>query len=165
MNNNSALKTNAEQQIKLIIQQQDFVLADEVDWLEQQNLEDGATVTFCGRVRQNNLASQVTLLTIEHYPGMTEKTIKDIITQAKLRWRLNRVSVIHRIGKLRVGEQIVFVGTTSLHRQDAYAANEYIMDFLKVKAPFWKKETTQQGENWLDAKQSDNIKAERWKSN
>jgi molybdopterin synthase catalytic subunit len=164
MDSNSELTTSTEQQIKVIIQQQDFVLADEVDWLEQQNLEDGATVTFCGRVRQNNLANRVTGLTIEHYPGMTEKTIKDIIIQAQLRWHINRVSVIHRIGKLRVGEQIVFVGTTSLHRQDAYAANEFIMDFLKVNAPFWKKETTQQGETWLDAKQSDNIKAKHWKS-
>ena len=164
MDNNSNHTALAEQQIKIIIQPHDFILADEVNWLEQENLEDGATVTFCGRVRQQNLGSQVTGLSIEHYPGMTEIVIGEIIAHAKLRWRINRVAVIHRIGKLKVGEQIVFVGTTSLHRQDAYAANQYIMDFLKVKAPFWKKETTPQGDTWLTAQQNDNDKAELWKN-
>ncbi len=162
MNKNVDLQDVNTSQIKLNIQQDDFVITDEINWLEQQNQQDGATVTFCGRVRQNNLDSQVTGLTIEHYPGMTEKTITDIIAQAKLRWRIHRVSVIHRVGKLQVGDQIVFVGTTALHRQDAYAANQFIMDFLKVKAPFWKKESTTSGDRWLAAKQSDENQAMAW---
>ncbi|MBU2893325.1 molybdopterin synthase catalytic subunit MoaE [Colwellia sp. D2M02] len=166
------------------IQQQDFSLADEVALLEQDNAIDGAVVTFTGRVRNQNNGNHVTGLTLEHYPGMTEKTIIAIIATAKERWNIGRVKVIHRIGQLNIGEQIVFVGVTSKHRQDAFAANEFIMDFLKVKAPFWKKErvvtrtdssnsthetkintktdTKIETEQWLDAKDSDNNKAQTW---
>ena len=165
MHQNSTSPKITDPQIKLKIQQDDFDLTNEINWLEQNNHQDGAIVTFCGRVRQSNLDSQVTGLTIEHYPSMTKKTIREIIDQAQLRWRINRISVIHRVGKLKVGDQIVFVGTSSLHRQDAYAANEFIMDFLKVKAPFWKKETTPNGDRWLDAKQTDQNKAMTWKQN
>jgi len=153
---------NLDNSIKLSIQNQDFIIADEITWLEQDNTDDGATVTFCGRVRQSNLNKQVFGLFLEHYPGMTEKTISDIIKKAQKKWKIGRISVIHRIGQLNVGEQIVFVGVTSPHRKDAYAANEFIMDFLKVQAPFWKKELTAEGETWLDAKQSDQDKAELW---
>jgi len=149
--------------VKVIVQSYDFIDANEVNWLEQDNYEDGATVTFCGRVRQSNLNKQVFGLFLEHYPGMTEKTINDIIRQAQAKWEIGRVSVIHRIGQLNVGEQIVFVGVTSPHRKDAYAANEFIMDFLKVQAPFWKKELTTEGETWLNAKQTDEDKAELWR--
>ena len=151
---------------EISIQTKDFSLADEVSLLEKDNLTDGAVVTFTGRVRNNNNGNSVTSLTLEHYPGMTEKSLAKIINQAKEQWRIGRVKVIHRIGELHIGEHIVFVGVTSKHRQDAFAANEFIMDYLKVKAPFWKKEQiTEAGktsENWLDAKTSDTDKAELW---
>jgi len=150
--------------IKVRVQTEDFCIADEIDALEKDNNQDGATVTFCGRVRQKNLGEEVSSLFLEHYPGMTEKAINEIIVQAKAQWDINRITVIHRVGELTVGEQIVFVGVTSPHRIDAYAANEFIMDFLKVKAPFWKKELTEQGEKWLDAKESDENKAAEWDS-
>ena len=151
---------------EISIQTNDFSLADEVALLEEDNLTDGAVVTFTGRVRNNNNGNAVTTLTLEHYPGMTEKSLAKIIMQAKERWQIGRVKVIHRIGELSIGDQIVFVGVTSKHRQDAFAANEFIMDYLKVKAPFWKKEQiTDKGktsENWLDAKNSDTDKADLW---
>jgi len=151
---------------EISIQADDFSLADEVALLEKDNVTDGAVVTFTGRVRNNNNGNSVTTLTLEHYPGMTEKSLAKIIIQAKERWNIGRVKVIHRIGELNIGDQIVFVGVTSKHRQDAFAANEFIMDYLKVKAPFWKKEQItddgQTSENWLDAKNSDNDKADLW---
>lgn len=147
------------------IQAEDFNLVDEITLLEQNNDSDGALTTFTGRVRNKNLGDQVTALHLEHYPGMTEKLLLNIIEQAQTKWAINRVKVIHRIGTLSVGEQIVFVGVTSLHRGDAFAACEFIMDYLKVSAPFWKKEMTAQGERWLDAKQSDKNKAKNWSSN
>jgi molybdopterin synthase catalytic subunit len=147
---------------EISIQAKDFDHGVEVALLEEDNLEDGAVVTFSGRVRNNNLGLQVKGLFLEHYPDMTEKLLADIIETAKQRWNIGRVKVIHRIGQLVIGEQIVFVGVTSKHRQDAFAANEFILDFLKVKAPFWKKELTELGEAWLDAKSSDKEKAQKW---
>lgn len=147
---------------EISIQTIDFSLSDEVALLEQDNAIDGAIVTFTGRVRNQNEGESVTSLTLEHYPGMTEKSLATIIKQAKDRWRIGRVKVIHRVGELFIGEQIVFVGVTSKHRQDAFAANEFIMDYLKVQAPFWKKEANKNGVNWLDAKSSDESKAATW---
>ena len=147
---------------EISIQTDDFSLADEVALLEQDNAVDGAVVTFTGRVRNKNEGKDVTSLTLEHYPGMTEKSLSKIIATAKERWRIGRVKVIHRVGELFIGDQIVFVGVTSKHRQDAFAANEFIMDYLKVQAPFWKKELTEQGEKWLDAKSTDTNKAQQW---
>lgn len=159
---------------EISIQADDFSLADEVALLEKDNVSDGAVVTFTGRVRNNNNGNSVTSLTLEHYPGMTEKSLAKIIIEAKERWQIGRVKVIHRIGELHIGDQIVFVGVTSKHRKDAFAANEFIMDYLKVKAPFWKKEkivtpstavgdkTQEMSESWLDAKNSDTNKAELW---
>lgn len=148
--------------VRVCIQAQDFNLADEVALLEQNNLEDGAVVTFSGRVRNKNLGLNVKGLTLEHYPGMTEKSLEKIIDTALSRWSIGRVCVIHRIGQLFLGEQIVFVGVTSKHRQDAFSAAEFIMDFLKVEAPFWKKELTDEGEKWLDARTIDTNKAKEW---
>ncbi len=147
---------------EISIQQADFNLADEVAMLEDNNHADGAVVTFTGRVRNHNNGANVTALTLEHYPVMTKKLLAEIIMQARKRWDIGRVKVIHRIGTLTLGEQIVFVGVTSKHRKDAFAANEFIMDYLKVKAPFWKKEQSSTGEKWLDAKQSDSEKAQLW---
>ncbi len=147
---------------EISIQTDDFSLADEVTLLEQDNAIDGAVVTFTGRVRNQNEGKNVTSLTLEHYPGMTEKSLEKIISTAKERWRIGRVKVIHRVGELHIGDQIVFVGVTSKHRKDAFAANEFIMDYLKVQAPFWKKEACEEGSNWLDAKLSDENKAAKW---
>ncbi len=147
---------------EILIQTADFSLADEVTLLEKDNAIDGAVVTFTGRVRNNNEGKEVTSLTLEHYPGMTEKSLAKIITEAKERWCIGRVKVIHRVGELFLGDQIVFVGVTSKHRQDAFAANEFIMDYLKVQAPFWKKEASKEGVNWLEAKTSDENKAAKW---
>jgi len=144
------------------VQANDFSLATEVAQLEQDNLSDGAVVTFTGRVRNNNNGAKVISLTLEHYPGMTERALDKIILTAKNRWDIGRVRIIHRIGELNLGEQIVFVGVTSIHRKEAFSAAEYIMDFLKVKAPFWKKELTEDGEKWLDARISDQNKAQDW---
>ncbi|MDN3651900.1 molybdopterin synthase catalytic subunit MoaE [Thalassotalea ponticola] len=148
--------------IQVSVQQADFDYALEVEKLEADNNNDGALVTFVGRVRNRNDGENIRQLTLEHYPGMTEKSLQAIAEQACERWQLGRVSVIHRYGCLNVGEKIVFVGVTSAHRQDAYHANEFIMDYLKVKAPFWKKETTEQHERWVEAKGSDQIKATTW---
>jgi len=148
--------------IKVSVQTEDFSLNDEVELLEQDNPIDGAVVTFSGRVRNANLGKTVTGLYLEHYPGMTEKSLQKIIKQAEEQWSIGRVTVIHRIGELLVGDQIVFVGVTSKHRQDAFAACEFIMDFLKIKAPFWKKELSNDVNEWLDAKQSDEDKASTW---
>lgn len=144
------------------IQAEDFSLAHEVNQLELDNLSDGAVVTFTGRVRDRNEGASVKSLMLEHYPGMTERSLESIIITAKERWNIGRVKIIHRIGQLNLGEQIVFVGVTSMHRKEAFAAAEFIMDFLKVKAPFWKKEQTENGEKWLDAKVSDQNKAQDW---
>lgn len=147
---------------RIIVQTADFDHGEEVNILEKNNNEDGAVVTFCGRVRNNNLGLDVKGLTLEHYPGMTEKSLQEIVNSARKKWNLGRVTIIHRVGKLLIGQQIVFVGVTCKHRGNAFAANEFIMDFLKVKAPFWKKELTSEGEKWLDSKSSDTNKADEW---
>jgi len=147
---------------RIIVQTADFDHGEEVNLLENENKEDGAVVTFCGRVRNNNLGLDVKGLTLEHYPGMTEKSLQKIVNSARKKWNLGRVTIIHRVGKLLIGQQIVFVGVTCKHRGNAFAANEFIMDFLKVKAPFWKKELTSEGEKWLDSKSSDTNKADEW---
>jgi len=157
---------NTDATVEISIQSADFNLGDEVALLEHENATDGAVVTFTGRVRDNNNGNFVSSLTLEHYPGMTEKALAKIIIEARERWNIGRVKVIHRIGELHVGDQIVFVGVTSKHRHDAFAANEFIMDYLKVKAPFWKKEKITENnassEQWIDAKDSDNNKANKW---
>lgn len=143
------------------IQQEDFSVATEHQRLDDCH-GDGAIVTFVGKVRDMNLGSQVTALTLEHYPGMTEKALSAIIDEAKQRWSLTHVRVIHRVGLLEIGEKIVFVGVTSGHRKAAFEACEFIMDYLKTRAPFWKKERIEQGERWIEAKESDSTEAQRW---
>jgi len=147
---------------EISIQTEDFNLTDEVALLEHNNSTDGAIVTFTGRVRNMNDGKNISSLTLEHYPIMTEKSLAKIIATAKTRWNIGRVKIIHRVGKLSIGEQIVFVGVTSQHRHSAFAANEFIMDHLKVEAPFWKKENYLNGEQWLSAKESDKQKAKKW---
>lgn len=138
-----------------------FSMGDEYAWLSTSN-EDGAVVTFTGKVRNHNLGDSVAALTLEHYPGMTEKALQEIVDEARSRWPLQRVSVIHRTGELFPGDEIVFVGVTSAHRSSAFAAAEFIMDYLKTRAPFWKREATEQGDRWVDARDSDHQAAQRW---
>ena len=147
---------------EISIQQHDFSLADEVALLEQDNATDGAVVTFTGRVRNNNNETEVSTLTLEHYPGMTEKSLAKIITTAKERWNIGRVKVIHRIGALQVGEQIVFVGVSASHRAEAFQACDFIMDYLKSRAAFWKKETQGEQSQWVSAKEGDALSLARW---
>ena len=130
-----------------------------IKWL-YESPQDGAVVTFMGKVR--SLENQVICLTLEHYPQMTEKVLSNIIHQARDRWSINRVALVHRVGKINVNESIVFVGVSSAHRRDAFAATEFIMDVLKNEAPFWKKEQTTSGENWVEAKQSDVNALKKW---
>lgn len=146
----------------ITISEADFNAGEEIDALQASNSDDGAVVTFTGQVRQQNNNQSVSGLFLEHYPGMTEHALTKIIAQANTRWAINRIRVIHRVGQLNVGDNIVFVGVTSKHRGDAFAAAEFIMDYLKIEAPFWKKETTPQGETWLEAKQQDHDKANHW---
>ena len=145
------------------IQTGDFNPATEQEALSS-NKAAGAVVTFTGLVRDMNLGDQVGGLFLEHYPGMTEQSLQVIIDEASEKWPLQGVRVIHRVGQLYAGDRIVFVGVASAHRGAAFAACEYIMDYLKTRAPFWKKETTAHGDRWLDARESDHKAAERWKS-
>ncbi|EHM47864.1 MAG: molybdopterin synthase catalytic subunit MoaE [Yokenella regensburgei] len=138
-----------------------FSVGDEYQWLAERD-EDGAVVTFTGKVRNHNLGDSVKALTLEHYPGMTEKSLTDIVAQARERWPLGRVTVIHRIGEMWPGEEIVFVGVTSVHRGSAFAAGEFIMDYLKTQAPFWKREATPEGDRWVESRDSDKAAASRW---
>ena len=147
---------------KISIQLADFNAGEEINLLEHDNSSDGAVVTFTGRVRAQNDGETVTGLYLEHYPGMTEHALSQIISKAKSRWSIQRITVIHRIGQLAIGDNIVFVGVSSAHRKDAFAGAEFIMDFLKVDAPFWKKETRADGDMWLDAKSTDQNKASEW---
>jgi molybdopterin synthase catalytic subunit len=139
-----------------------FSVAEEYAWLSAHD-SDGAVVTFTGKVRNHNLGDSVAALTLEHYPGMTEKALAEIVADARQRWALQQVSVIHRVGALFPGDEIVFVGVSSAHRSTAFAAAEFIMDYLKTRAPFWKREATTAGERWVDARDSDHQAAERWK--
>ncbi len=144
------------------VQEQDFDLSTEVADLRSHTAEVGAIASFVGVVRDTNLASDIQAMELEHYPGMTEKSIQDIIDQACERWQIYGVTVIHRIGKLNPTDQIVLVAVSSMHRGDAFSACEFIMDYLKVNAPFWKKEHTPEGARWVDARCSDDSAAERW---
>jgi molybdopterin synthase catalytic subunit len=143
------------------VQTEDFSLSHEYEQLAQGS-EAGAVVTFIGKVRDFNQGDSVQGLSLEHYPGMTEKALADIIEQARSRWPLLKVRVIHRVGDLELGDQIVFVGVSSAHRQAAFESCEFIMDFLKTKAPFWKKEQVNDNSRWVDAREADNKATERW---
>ena len=142
------------------VQTADFSVASEYQQL-RQDASCGAVVTFSGLVRElsNNTLHSMTL---EHYPGMTEQALVAIAEQAQQRWQLGQVRVIHRVGTLKANEQIVFVGIASAHRAAAFAACEFIMDYLKNRAPFWKKEHTAAGDYWVEAKASDQQALARW---
>lgn len=130
-----------------------------IDWLSTSP-QDGAIVTFIGKVR--SFEKETVSLFLEHYAGMTEKVLTKIIAQARMRWSINKVVVIHRVGEIHANETIVFVGVSSAHRSDSFAATEFIMDLLKSEAPFWKKERTIDGDNWVTTKKSDIYALKKW---
>lgn len=144
------------------IQQADFDPGAEIAALSANDAEAGALASFVGLVRRDQHDGDVAAMTLEHYPGMTEAALAEIVAQARARWQIRRVRVIHRIGRLLPNERIVFVGVTSGHRHDAFAACEFIMDYLKTRAPFWKKEETPSGARWVDAREADDSAAARW---
>lgn len=144
------------------VQSEDFDVSREIAALRGGDARVGAVAAFVGLVRDVNDAAAVSSLTLEHYAGMTEKAIADIVEQAKLRWSVLEATVIHRVGALKPTEQIVLVAVSAAHRGEAFAACEFIMDYLKTRAPFWKKERTPDGERWVEARTSDEHKAARW---
>ena len=146
----------------ITVQTNDFNIADEYQALCGQNTETGAIVFFSGLVRDRNEGSDVTGLFLEHYPGMTERSLEDIVKQARLRWPILQVRLIHRVGQLDINDQIVFVGVSSAHREAAFDACRFIMDFLKTEAPFWKKETRTDGHHWIESQTKDQEAKTRW---
>jgi molybdopterin synthase catalytic subunit len=145
------------------IQTADFDVGAEIAALRRGNAKVGAVASFIGIVRDVNEGDAVKELALEHYPGMTEKAIEEIVGQARARWDVYEALVIHRVGTLRPTDQIVLVVVTGAHRGEAFAACEYIMDYLKTQAPFWKKEATGKGARWVEARATDDIAAERWR--
>lgn len=146
----------------VVIQQHDFDLAQEYQALRDSGSRTGAIATFTGLVRDYGDGEDVSGLFLEHYPGMTEQVIEGLIQDAGKRWDIQAARVIHRVGALKLSEQIVFVGVCSGHRSDAFAACQFIMDALKTRAPFWKKELSNQGDRWVEQKASDREQAEQW---
>jgi len=144
------------------IQTDDFDAGSEYAALRDSGAGTGAIATFTGLVRDHGDTPDVSGLFLEHYPGMTEQVIAGLIEEASLRWDVRKARVIHRVGKLLLQEQIVFVGVCSAHRADAFAACEFIMDALKTSAPFWKKELAEAGEHWVEQKASDVARGEAW---
>ena len=138
----------------------DFDAGAEIDKLRLVGV--GAIVTFSGIVRNNAESPDLIAMTLEHFPGMTEREIQNIIEQACSRWPLTAVKVIHRVGRLLPQENIVFVGTASVHRQAAFDSAAFIMDYLKTRAPFWKKEETSAGAHWVEAREIDNMALHKW---
>jgi molybdopterin synthase catalytic subunit len=146
----------------VIVQTQDFDVGFEIVQLRNARKDIGAVVSFVGQVRDLNEGGTVSQLTLEHYPGMTEKALEAIVSQAYTRWDIFDALVIHRVGTLQPTDQIVLVAVSSAHRGEAFRACEFIMDYLKTEAPFWKKEVTASGERWIDAKLSDDDARLRW---
>ena len=144
------------------VQTEDFDIAREIDVLRGRDARIGAVAAFVGLVREVNDAATVSTLTLEHYPGMTEKALAGIVAEAKTRWEIYDATVIHRVGELKPTDPIVLVAVSSAHRGEAFAACEFIMDYLKTRAPFWKKEQTPEGTRWVEARTSDDEAAARW---
>jgi len=143
------------------VQTEDFSHDQLFSWLQQGNASNGAIVTFTGLVR-DSFEHDLQYMFLEHYPGMTEKCLLKIVQQARLRWTLDNIAVIHRVGRLHVDENIVFVGVVSAHRVAAFEASQFIMDYLKKDAPFWKKEALSGKDTWVEQKQSDIDAAKHW---
>ncbi len=145
------------------VQQADFDLSTEINTFRAGRPEIGAVAAFVGLVRDVNGGSAVSGLTLEHYPAMTQKALQGIVAQAQARWEIIDALVIHRVGRLQPMDQIVLVAVASAHRGEAFHACEFIMDYLKTQAPFWKQEQTPEGARWVEPKAADDAAAERWK--
>ena len=148
--------------MKIAVQRDDFDVGVEIKRIAK-NSKIGAIASFIGLVREVNDGATVGTMTLEHYPGMTEKALAAIVEEAQSRWQVLDCTVIHRYGELKPTDQIVLVVVASGHRGDAFAACEFLMDYLKTRAPFWKKETTPEGARWVAARAADDQAAERWK--
>lgn len=146
--------------VSVSVQSEDFDINTEIEALRCGNLDVGAIVTFTGTVR--DIGGTLKTMTLEHYPGMTESELERIAQEAEKKWPLFGSRVIHRYGDLAPGDNIVLVITLSAHRRAAFEAAEFLMDFLKSKAPFWKKEETSKGANWVDARETDEAALKRW---
>ena len=146
------------------VQTGDFDLSSEVAQLRAANAGVGAVVSFVGTVRDINEGAGVSTMELEHYPGMTEKALEEIVAQAKSRWNIFDALVIHRVGPLKPLDQIVLVAVTSAHRGEAFDACEFIIDYLKTQAPFWKKEQTPHGARWVDARVTDDEALAKWQA-
>ena len=144
------------------VQTEDFDVGAELAQLRAGNAKIGAIASFVGLVRDLNENAEVSEMILEHYPAMTQKSLEGIVLQAKQRWDIYDALVIHRVGKLVPTDQIVLVAVTSAHRGEAFAACEFIMDYLKTQAPFWKKEQTASGSRWVESRESDDKAAQRW---
>jgi molybdopterin synthase catalytic subunit len=144
------------------VQTEDFDLSTEIKQLRNGDSRVGAIVAFVGTVRDQNDGSKVSSMTLEHYPEMTERSLEEIIAKAKSRWDIYDVLIIHRVGRLEIEDQIVLSAVTSAHRGEAFAACEFVMDYLKTLAPFWKKEQTDKGSRWVDARLSDDEALKKW---
>ena len=144
------------------VQTHDFDVGAEISAMRLSNPNIGAVVSFVGQVRDLNDGDNVASMTLEHYSGMTEKSLESIVEQARKRWGIEDALIVHRVGELKPLDQIVLVLVVSAHRQDAFAACEFIMDYLKTEAPFWKKEQTPSGARWVEAKDSDEQAKSRW---
>jgi molybdopterin synthase catalytic subunit len=145
------------------VQAEDFDTGRELEALTRGRVDVGALASFVGLVRDANDGRPIAGMTLEHYPGMTEKALEEICREAQSRWDLIETLVVHRVGPLVPGERIVLVGVSSAHRGDAFAACEFIMDYLKTRAPFWKREETPEGPRWVEARASDDHAADRWR--
>jgi molybdopterin synthase catalytic subunit len=148
--------------MKISIQLEDFDVSTELQLLRKNLPGIGGINIFVGTVRDTHQGNEVQSMELEHYPGMTEKALQEIVAQAKTRWDVLNATIIHRVGKLQPTDQIVLVAVASTHRGDAYAACEFMMDYLKTSAPFWKKEHTPDGSRWVDARTSDDERLKKW---
>ena len=146
---------------KVIVQAKDFDLTTEVNFARSKNPQIGAIVSFVGTVRELQ-SETLKSLTLEHYPEMTEKSLESIVIKARSRWELENITIIHRVGKLLISDQIVLVIVTSKHRQEAFDSCNFIMDYLKTDAPFWKKESSDKKEKWVDSSLNDKKQKKRW---
>jgi len=147
---------------RIRVQEADFDISAEVAALRADNPKVGAVACFVGTVRDLNEGQTVHTMELEHYPGMTEKALEAIAARARDRWPGSDVLIVHRVGKLLPLDQIVLVATTAVHRAEAFESCAFVMDYLKTQAPFWKKEKTERGEKWVDARESDDAALARW---
>ncbi len=149
---------------RISVQTEDFDVSTELKNISSHDKTIGALVSFVGLVRDINEGQNIQAMTLEHYPGMTEKALSEIAQEAQQRWPLQGITIIHRVGELLPSDQIVLVITASRHRHAAFESADFLMDFLKSKAPFWKKENTADGARWVDARESDEVALARWKT-